>query len=497
MAKIHKKETCFYCRYEISKYNKSNKFVKYNGKLKKVCKNCRKKTHKPLEAIYGNCDVQCKICKKPVIYKKCIACSVCDHFYHGKCINLNKDDITKIETICDFYICTLCNHNTLPNFCAPELDLVSVRQPSKFKKISRQCFTCSNSIEQKCYSNKHIVYNGSKNRLCINCSQLGLSIHVWDKSLIEFQDCSICKKLVKYEAIFCNGCQHLVHPYCNGISKRELDALGKIPDNWFCLKCNLEIFPNDTILEYTSKITQKCMLKKEYEMYSDCSICHKKVTGMETLACSSCNHWLHKNCIGKFKDRVEYQKFLHYYSSRLWECPSCLAEKLPFTLLEDREFFLLLLDMYEQPTYLNENNFQEVFMNLKKDEFFKIPNNFSSTDNKYLHSIDPDTNFHSRDTCEYTIITDDIKVRTPHDLAVMTFNIRSLRKNFHNLTNLLSRIKSKIHVICLTESWLGSLDNINDYKLDGYHVPIYQNRENDIHGGGVLTYIHKDIPKLK
>ena len=148
MVKKNNKETCFYCRYEISKYNKSNKHVKYHGKLKKVCKNCNKKTHKPLETVYKECDVECKICRKPVMYKKCIACSVCEHFYHGKCINLNKDDITKIETICDFYMCTLCSNSSLPNSCASELETVTKSYPEKNKKLTKQYFACNNSIEQ-------------------------------------------------------------------------------------------------------------------------------------------------------------------------------------------------------------------------------------------------------------------------------------------------------------------------------------------------------------
>ena len=43
---------CFYCKYESSKYNKSNKFVKFKGKLKSICKFCNKNKHKTLETKY-------------------------------------------------------------------------------------------------------------------------------------------------------------------------------------------------------------------------------------------------------------------------------------------------------------------------------------------------------------------------------------------------------------------------------------------------------------
>ena len=67
-----------------------------------------------------------------------------------------------------------------------------------------------------------ILYKDKKRCLCEKCSKIGIEIPVRDKSSIEFQDCSICQELVRYESIYCNLCQHLVHPYCNGKSKYEL-----------------------------------------------------------------------------------------------------------------------------------------------------------------------------------------------------------------------------------------------------------------------------------
>ena len=76
---------------------------------------------------------------------------------------------------------------------------------------------------------------------------------------------------------------------------------------------------------------------------------------------------------------------------------------------------------------------------------------------------------------------------------MMTLNIRSIKKNFDNFTQLLHRLKSTIYILCFTETWLKDLDNINDFKLEGYHTPHYQNRPNNLHKGGVMTYIHEDI----
>ena len=497
IGKNLKRKLCFYCKYEISKHNKSNQLVKYNGKSKEICRNCNKNKHKPLKNEYENHDIQCKVCYKPVMFKKCISCSICNHFYHGKCLNLNKQDILKIESINNFYICHVCCYSILPiNYVSDQ-----EHKPKKTQPVLKQCFTCKTNVEKDKYPNKHIIYDGNLTSLCMKCSKLGLSIPVRNTGAVEFQDCSICEKLVRYEALICDGCQHLVHPYCNGISKRELDDLSKIPDTWYCITCNLKIYPNYLLKTNNRNMLaasthDKLQLKKQFETYDDCSVCFKKVTGCETLACSSCNHWLHKNCIGKFKTRQEYQTFLKYYSNRQWDCPICRSEQLPFILLNDEDFYYTVLELSQRPTYINKENFQNVFMQLKDSEFFTMPYNCEIEDDKYLENIDPDNNFKMNDTCDYIIDSDKIVVKSPKDLAMMTLNIRSIRKNFQYFTDLLSSIKSKIHIICLNETWLGPLDNIEDFQIEGYHTPLCQNREGNF-GGGVITYIHKDIEKFK
>ena len=74
---------CFLCRYEITKHNRSKKQIKFKGNLKSICKYCTKNKHKVLDNKYKDIDIQCKICNKPSIYKNCIACSICNHLFHG------------------------------------------------------------------------------------------------------------------------------------------------------------------------------------------------------------------------------------------------------------------------------------------------------------------------------------------------------------------------------------------------------------------------------
>ena len=54
MARPKVRKTCFYCKYELIKHNKSNNYVKFNSRLKEICKNCKLKAYKPLEKAYNH-----------------------------------------------------------------------------------------------------------------------------------------------------------------------------------------------------------------------------------------------------------------------------------------------------------------------------------------------------------------------------------------------------------------------------------------------------------
>ena len=131
--------TCFLCRYEITKHNKSEKQIKFKGKLKPICRYCTKNNHKILDNQYKNIDLQCKICEKPSRYKNCIKCSICDHLFHGKCVELSKIDIEKIETSCEFFICIKCNENIFPKQFDNENQKI---KSSSAKLTQKQCLTC-------------------------------------------------------------------------------------------------------------------------------------------------------------------------------------------------------------------------------------------------------------------------------------------------------------------------------------------------------------------
>ena len=60
--------------------------------------------------------------------------------------------------------------------------------------------------------------------------------------------CSICNKLIKNDAIFCNSCELWVHPKCNRLNADDFKKLVQTDDSkaWSCYKCNCTLFPLNT-----------------------------------------------------------------------------------------------------------------------------------------------------------------------------------------------------------------------------------------------------------
>ena len=71
--------------------------------------------------------------------------------------------------------------------------------------------------------------------------------------------------------------------------------------------------------------------------------------------------------------------------------------------------------------------------------------------------------------------------------VIMLQNIRSLTKNFDELTSEIASLKEKPIAICLTETWLKDKFSSNIFHIDGYDELVTSNREK--RGGGVAIFV--------
>ena len=73
----------------------------------------------------------------------------------------------------------------------------------------------------------------------------------------------------------------------------------------------------------------------------------------------------------------------------------------------------------------------------------------------------------------------------------MLQNIRSLTKNFDELTLEIASLKEKPIAICLTETWLEDKFSSNIFHIDGYDEMVTSNREK--RGGGVAIFVQINL----
>ena len=98
------------------------------------------------------------------------------------------------------------------------------------------------------------------------------------------------------------------------------------------------------------------------------------------------------------------------------------------------------------------------------------------------------SNYYSID--EYNQHIQPTSSTTQHSLSILHLNIRSLQKNYDNLTSFLGCLKIQPHIVALSETWLKDT-NQHLYQLNGYST-YHSCRLNKEHGG-VSLLISTDI----
>ena len=238
-------------------------------------------------------------------------------------------------------------------------------------------------------------------------------------------------------------------------------------------------------------ITSKSLqLESEYKTYLDCSICTKHVKG-ESLCCSLCKHWAHRKCIGKFprsrKNRAidSFESMNEFYRDQDWFCLACLKSIFPFISLADDEFHIACLETFR---CINPNMKDTCKALINLNVLNQGDNVKFDEESLHIEGIDLTKNSTVIEDSEYLFDFCDLKIVQEPEISVMNFNIRSIKGNFEQFTNILSNSKIVFDVITLTETWLDNSCNLEDFAIEGYMPPIVQNRPNRVRGG-VLIYL--------
>ena len=138
----------------------------------------------------------------------------------------------------------------------------------------------------------------------------------------------------------------------------------------------------------------------------------------------------------------------------------------------------------------NEGN--ALFENLNFDPF-----NFESI--LLNKNQDPDENlFQNFKSCSYFNPTE-LKASLENipdrnkSFSIISFNIRSMKKNFEEFRDFITELNYEFSVISLTETWcLDDPRNESLFKLNNY-TSVHQAREDERNGGGTCIFIHNSL----
>ena len=242
--------------------------------------------------------------------------------------------------------------------------------------------------------------------------------------------------------------------------------------DWFCSPCTEEIFPFSENKEISTP-TNKNKDTTEFKTYTDCSSCSKQVKG-ESMSCSLCFHWVHKKCIGKFSNRRKlhsnktnnmpetFENMNNFYKNKDWFCFQCSKSIFPFHSLSDEDFLISnnIDTNYQRKNFENlQNKLREINLLSEIDKTGDKEGDFDR--------FDPDKNLTYNDNCEYT---SSMNFKHPEntEIALLNFNIRSIKKNFDKFTRLLTLSNISFDAITLTETWMDSDSCPADYNIEGY-----------------------------
>ena len=162
---------------------------------------------------------------------------------------------------------------------------------------------------------------------------------------------------------------------------------------------------------------------------------------------------------------------------------------LPFNHLDDDSFNLAIYELSFGPVIFDEDR----LLSLKFNPLLPGNNAHSLA---LSSDLDPDSNFYSNAfNCDCyvehklnEILAKEIP-NNPESLSFFQLNIRSLTRNFENLTNLLANINKKFSFIGISETWLQSSDHSVD--MDGYYF-VHTHRSGKS-GGGVGLYVASNL----
>ena len=304
--------------------------------------------------------------------------------------------------------------------------------------------------------------------------------------------CPNCKAFCEDSkcCISCDHCMNYYHLKCTGLNKNILKLITKnkkyickictdkhscdkcdktissYPKGIYCVQCLefscLECMPlsNDEVHKYlTTKQPYYCT-----NCYSNlyCPVCENLCEDGEgtepSIFCNICSKWMHFKC-----SKLKMKQFNNLgRCSDPYFCRNCIQKSLPFAKISENSFFgnqtkhavnmaCTQNDMSVSPCNLCIECNPECEVCSSCPDLFRLCNSCSKCKMLDMNSF-----------AELT------KNKQNDEITIVHFNMRSLKKNLKSIEEFLYTLEKLPDIICVTETKLNEISNLDDVQLDGY-----------------------------
>ena len=243
-------------------------------------------------------------------------------------------------------------------------------------------------------------------------------------------------------------------------------------------------------------------LKYNLIKFYKCTYCNKNVkNNCKSIFGEECKSLCHKKCL---RD-VSNEEFSTLINSKIkWSCFKCNIGIFPLLQLNDHDFNFECLSLNNElgaarcyDTCRCTADKQCIRCVVKNIQNFSLDMLESKNEGlEFFDDIDPFKNLPCHVESKYITINQTDNTKSSNNFSLLNLNIRSIRKNFKTLEQLLAQSNKEYDIITISETWLDNFCDIDDYRLEGYSAPLFQNRTIR-RGGGVMIYFRECVESFR
>ena len=214
----------------------------------------------------------------------------------------------------------------------------------------------------------------------------------------------------------------------------------KTNESWVCSSCYsppFDCLPQDAFfkqMDVYSKHDKHCENTENYNNY--CKVCQKSVRNKKKqkklIPCHSCKSLIHKKC-----SNIPLVDLMNFDADKfkIWECSYCVANKFPFSTINDIEIYRLSFNSLFSCECLETITAEK--LNFKRFEYSSIFGNNNSfkpdSDNNIDNLFDLKSDFDYYVYHQFHKLIHKLPTKQKNNFSLLHTNTQSLNHNFEQI----------------------------------------------------------------